>query len=146
MTEHPKIKSRMLIAVNVQTLEIESSQDAAPSAPKIEIELPDGVTKQIALFKSSNIPGQDLAEFSISAFGSHILSGFANNDLSIESGTSEAAPLIAGTCVLIKQKHPEWNGVKIVEQIKNTVMPVSKRFQSFYGLGILNASNALEAR
>jgi len=48
--------------------------------------------------------------------------GTGNGSL-IESGTSMATPMTAGTAALVKQAHPSWGGDKIKAAIQNTADP-----------------------
>ena len=45
------------------------------------------------------------------------------NGFVIESGTSMATPMTAGTAALVKQAHPDWTGTQIKAAIENTADP-----------------------
>jgi subtilisin family serine protease len=45
------------------------------------------------------------------------------NGFVVESGTSMATPMTAGTAALVKQAHPDWTGTQIKAAIENTADP-----------------------
>lgn len=140
LAAHPQIGPRLLIAINAADRSKRSGiHDYQINFPNV-ISLPNGYAIDIDLFWSSNYPGQDLKDFAVSAFGSHVISGWKTQEdqlFSSESGTSEAAPLIASLCTLWKQKDPSLTGPQIVQKVKDTVIPIGH--EEFFGKGLINA-------
>ena len=138
---HPKIGPRLLIAVNAQPDQQIFGHDLQHPTT-----LASG--KEISLFYSSNIPGENLWSFSVSAYGARNLSAWAGGGtadaFSIESGTSEAAPQIASLCALLKEKYPHMTASNIVERIKRSATAVPAAMRPIYGWGVIHAGRALE--
>ncbi|WP_010541204.1 type VII secretion-associated serine protease mycosin [Dietzia alimentaria] len=54
------------------------------------------------------------------------------------SGTSFAAPFVAGTAALIRQAHPELTARQVVERIKNTAIPAAGGHDFAVGHGVVD--------
>lgn len=85
--------------------------------------------------------------------GSRILSTIPNNTIDFSSGTSMAAPHVAGVAALILQKNPLLTGEQVRNIIKrsarkvgdmnyNTVTPLGT-YNTYYGYGLVKADQAL---
>lgn len=121
-SENPDISSRMLIVMNVY---IEKN------------------TNKIERFYSSNWPGKDLHDYTVSAFGTEVVSAYSQEASKLfytESGTSQAAAKVSGFCLLIEQFHKDRNHLitssEIVDFVKQTATPLGdpKKF----GKGLIN--------
>lgn len=76
--------------------------------------------------------------------GSDIKSAYLNGSYQTLSGTSMAAPHVAGTCALIKKQHKDWTP----EMIKSAVVSTAKSINldvMTEGNGIVNAFKAVNA-
>ncbi|WP_052102402.1 S8 family peptidase [Porphyromonas gingivicanis] len=89
----------------------------------------------------------------IVAPGSDILSTVPGNSVALNSGTSMAAPHVAGVAALILQKNPSLTGEQVRNIIKrsarkvgdmnyNTVTPLGT-YNTYYGYGLVKADQAL---
>lgn len=81
--------------------------------------------------------------------GEYILStsAHANNAtyISSESGTSFAAPMVAGLAALMKAKYPTLSNADIRTIIQNACIPLGNGYEAYkYGHGIINVANALD--
>ena len=65
----------------------------------------------------------------------------------VESGTSMATPMTAGTAALVKQAHPNWNGSQIKAAIMNTADPSLNTGYSVRraGAGVVQAQRAVNS-
>ncbi|RLI40708.1 hypothetical protein DRO69_12550, partial [Candidatus Bathyarchaeota archaeon] len=59
------------------------------------------------------------------------------------SGTSIAAPQIAGAIVLLKESHPDWTLEMLKAAMLTRAVPMEGGVNNAYGYGVVNASNAL---
>ncbi|WP_035179401.1 S8 family peptidase [Alkalihalobacterium bogoriense] len=81
----------------------------------------------------------------VTAPGEHIPSLFPNNNYVVMSGTSMAAPHVAGLAGLIKAANPELTNKQIYRIIKKSSEDLGRRGRDpFYGHGEINVSNALQ--
>lgn len=78
----------------------------------------------------------------LSAPGVGVRSTYPGNQYRLWSGTSMAAPFVAGTVALLAEMHPSWNLVQMMERISETVQPVVGDNGDF-GAGALDAGAAL---
>ena len=82
----------------------------------------------------------------ISAPGNHIMSTAINDSYEYMSGTSMAAPLVAGLAGLIKSQNPNWTNVQIANQIlmsADNIDELNPQYIGMLGSGRINALNAL---
>jgi len=82
----------------------------------------------------------------ISAPGNHMLSTVLDDSYGYMSGTSMAAPLVAGLAGLIKSQNPNWTNVQIANQIlmsADNIDELNPQFIGMLGSGRINALNAL---
>ena len=82
----------------------------------------------------------------ISAPGNHMLSTALDDSYEYMSGTSMAAPLVAGLAGLIKSQNPNWTNVQIANQIlmsADNIDDLNPQFVGMLGSGRINALNAL---
>lgn len=61
-----------------------------------------------------------------------------------DSGTSMAAPHVAGAAVLLAQKHPEWTGQQIKDALMSTTVPTPEYSPYQAGTGRLNVGAAYQ--
>jgi subtilisin family serine protease len=81
---------------------------------------------------------------SLAAPGIQITSTRNNNLFGAESGTSLAAPIVAGVAALLSAQHPDWSPAQIALQLEQTAQdrgPVG--VDPYYGHGLLDAYRAL---
>ncbi|RME75970.1 MAG: peptidase S8 [Chloroflexi bacterium] len=80
----------------------------------------------------------------ISAPGSSIYSTYLYNGYTTLSGTSQAAPHVAGVAALIWAAHPEWSQDEVRDQLNATAQDLGESgWDSLYGYGLVDASAAL---
>ncbi len=79
----------------------------------------------------------------LGAPGVDILSTGLNNGYVLASGTSRAAPLIAGVAALVKDLHPEWTYNRVVNQVLSTVNELPALRDITVTGGRLNAARAV---
>ena len=77
----------------------------------------------------------------VAAPGENIFSTLPNSNFDFISGTSMAAPHVAGLAALIKSKHPAFNNREIENIIRNTTDPIAT--DKYIGTGRINAYRAL---
>jgi|GEM_PF-5844100 len=115
------IASRMLIVVNVYNDE-------------------SGNTVKLCPF--SNWPGKLLKDYTVSAFGTDVVSGWSKvgEVFSAKSGTSQAAPKVSGFCLLIEQFHKDKGKLitasEIVDFVKRTAKPIGDSEK--FGKGLID--------
>lgn len=84
---------------------------------------------------------------SVSATGSGILSTVFNNNYGTSSGTSMAAPVVAGLAALMVHHYPDWDPLRIKGQIVSSanasIYNANQNFRYKLGGGLLDAENAL---
>jgi hypothetical protein len=121
-SEIPDISSRMLIVANVY---IDKEDD------------------QIKRFYSGNWPGKDLHNYTVSAFGTDVVSGYSLEGSEVfhaVSGTSQAVPKVSGFCLLIEQFHKDKGQLitasEIVDFVKQTAKPLGD--PEIFGKGLMN--------
>ncbi|MEX1230625.1 MAG: S8 family serine peptidase [Planctomycetaceae bacterium] len=95
---------------------------------------------QMASFSNYSQSAVDLA-----APGVSIVSTFRGGGYAIGSGTSMAAPHVAGVAALVWGLHPEWNYEQVLEQVMGTVDPLSSLEGLTSSGGRLNAARAVGA-
>src|SRR5262249_55968843 len=72
--------------------------------------------ENLASFSNYGATSVDLA-----APGVSILSTTPNNTYSTYSGTSMATPHVTGVLALVRDQHPEWTYLQVINQVLNTV-------------------------
>ncbi|MFA4878347.1 MAG: S8 family peptidase [Methanoregula sp.] len=78
---------------------------------------------------------------SISAPGVNIRSTIPGSTYATYSGTSMAAPHVAGVAALVYSAHPDWTNEQVRDQIVSTATPLGNSW--FYGAGLVNATAAV---
>ncbi|SER41775.1 Serine protease, subtilisin family [Salipaludibacillus aurantiacus] len=80
----------------------------------------------------------------VTAPGEHIPSTFTGDEYVMMSGTSMAAPHVAGIASLIRSHNPDLSNEEVYEKIRKTSTDLGPRgFDPFYGHGMVNAADAL---
>lgn len=77
----------------------------------------------------------------LSAPGQNILSTVPDNRFEVASGTSMAAPHVAGVAALVLSRHPEFTPVQVEDILRNAVDPIQTAV--YCGAGRLNAWRAV---
>lgn len=77
----------------------------------------------------------------VSAPGVNIRSTVPGADYKTYSGTSMAAPHVAGVAALVYSAHPDWTAQQVREQIISTATPLGN--SRLYGAGLVNATAAV---
>lgn len=95
----------------------------------------------------ANFSNYGKASVDLAAPGVDILSLWLGNSYISNSGTSMAAPLVAGAAALIKSLHPDWTFAQIKNQILVTVDVFENKFwkDKVATNGRLNVARAVEA-
>ncbi|MFI7604278.1 S8 family serine peptidase [Micromonospora sp. NPDC049366] len=117
---------------------------------------------QVAAFSSagpSNLNAGDLLKPDISAPGQDIAAAFSpaggGNDFAVESGTSMAAPHIAGIAALVLAKHPDWSPAAVRSALMTTAVDTTDKGNPIkigsydatplnYGAGQVNPGGAFD--
>lgn len=101
-----------------------NSGDTTRHYPAAEDE--DGV---IAVAASNE--ARALAEFStrgtwvqLTAPGDNIIGAVPGNRYAVWSGTSMAAPMVAGAAALLRSQQPTWSPTRVYQQLRNTAVPL----------------------
>src|SRR5207248_10926840 len=94
----------------------------------------------IALFSNYGATSVDLG-----APGLSIVSTTRNNTYNNFSGTSMAAPYVAGVLALVKSLHPDWHYYRVIDQVFRTVTPVAALQGKTVTGGQVNAYRAVTA-
>lgn len=79
----------------------------------------------------------------LGAPGVNIASTYNGNGYVWSSGTSMAAPHVAGVVALVQSQNPGWNSGQVVNQILSTTRPISSLAGKSVTGGLLNAADAL---
>lgn len=98
-------------------------------------------------FENDTEPGSNYGVYSVdvAAPGSAIISTDINNELyKYRSGTSMAAPYVAGIAALIKSNNPSFTPLQIKAAICGTVQQLGKLYAIAHDGGIVNAEAAVE--
>ncbi|MFF3028662.1 S8 family serine peptidase [Microbacterium sp. NPDC057944] len=72
----------------------------------------------------------------------------ADGTLASWSGTSGAAPIVAGVAALVRSAHPDMSAANVINRIIKTAVPapgMTKAPDPLYGYGLLNAEGAVTA-
>ena len=79
--------------------------------------------------------------------GSGILSTYPDNTYGFNSGTSMAAPVVAGLAAMVKAANPDYTAQQVSEQIRVTCDPIdgsnSSQLEGLLGNGRVNADRAI---
>lgn len=84
----------------------------------------------------------------ISAPSEGLLGVSADGTLAEWSGTSGAAPIVAGVAALVRAAHPDMDAANVINRIIKTAIPVdgvTKVPDPLYGYGLLDAAKAVSA-
>jgi len=82
----------------------------------------------------------------VSAPGYEIYATVPGNWYNYLNGTSMASPVAAGVAALVKQKHPEYNPLQVIEHVKqccDDIYSINEGFEGLLGKGRVNAYNAV---
>ncbi|RNA69307.1 S8 family peptidase [Alteribacter keqinensis] len=79
-------------------------------------------------------------ELEIMAPGVSIQSTYLSNSYRALNGTSMAAPHVAGTAALVKQRYPHLTNSQIRNRLNQTAIPLGNSF--YFGNGLVDAENA----
>ena len=79
----------------------------------------------------------------LSAPGVGVRSTYPGGTYRLWSGTSMAAPFVAGACALLAEHHPDWSLVEAMTRLGETAHPVAGT-EGQFGAGALDAGAALE--
>lgn len=85
----------------------------------------------------------------ISAPSEGLLGVSADGTLASWSGTSGAAPIVAGIAALIRAAHPDIKAIDVINRIIKTAIPVDgaeKPSDPLYGYGLVDAAAAIDAK
>lgn len=85
----------------------------------------------------------------ISAPSEGLLGVSADGEVVSWSGTSGAAPIVAGVAALIRSAHPDIKAVDVINRIIKTAIPVEdavKPRDPLYGFGLVDAAAAISAK
>lgn len=86
------------------------------------------------------------SDVTVAAPGVDIEVPYPNGQYGLRSGSSQAAPWVAGEAALIIGKHPDWTAGQVVRVIiENTVQAAGKRIDDRVGYGVIDPLKALEA-
>lgn len=81
----------------------------------------------------------------IAAPGDYIYSTYLDNSFDVMSGTSMAAPHVAGVLALMKEKFPHYTNVQLRDALVNNTLDLgAKGWDPFYGFGLVQADFLLE--
>ena len=90
------------------------------------------------LFSNYGLTTVDLA-----APGVDILSTVRNGGYGLSNGTSMASPHVTGVIALVRDQHPDWGYAQVINQVLQTVDPVSSMDGRTVTGGRLNAASAV---
>ena len=79
----------------------------------------------------------------LAAPGVDILSTYRNNSYGYSTGTSMASPHVAGVIALVRDQHPDWSYAQAINQVLQTVDPISAMEGITTTGGRLNAAAAV---
>ncbi|MFT4136296.1 S8 family serine peptidase [Microbacterium sp.] len=83
----------------------------------------------------------------VSAPSEQLLGVSADGQVVVWSGTSGAAPLVAGVAALVRSAHPELDAANVINRIIQTARPVTDtRPDVLYGWGLVDAEAAVTAQ
>ena len=86
------------------------------------------------------------SDVTVAAPGVDIEVPYPNGQYGLRSGSSQAAPWVAGEAALIIGKHPDWTVGQVVRVIiENTVQAAGKRIDDRVGYGVIDPLKALGA-
>jgi subtilisin family serine protease len=86
------------------------------------------------------------SDVTVAAPGVDIEVPYPNGQYGLRSGSSQAAPWVAGEAALIIGKHPDWTAGQVVRVIiENTVQAAGKRIDDRVGYGVIDPLKALGA-
>ena len=99
-----------------------------------------------SVFSNFNLKGQRTKD--ISAPGTRILSlsdGYSGGDYTIKSGTSQAAPCIAGVAALVYAVNPGFSPAQVTDILYGSAKDIGKAgWDEEFGYGCVNAKKAVE--
>lgn len=85
----------------------------------------------------------------VASTGTGILSTVFNGQYALNSGTSMAAPVVAGLAALVRHRYPDWSPERIIGQIRGTANPtiyaVNPNHTDKLGGGLADAFRAVTA-
>lgn len=146
-SQHPIIKQRALIAVNVEPAVRSKSEQGfswggSKEHPKQTITFSNGQSHDLQLYYSSNYPGadKDLQELTVAALGGHTVAD-KEDEFIWECGTSFSAPRVAGLVALMDEYYKslgqKLTGPELVGRLKkNCICP--EGFETMFGNGVID--------
>jgi subtilisin family serine protease len=97
-----------------------------------------GSSDSLSFYSSYGLTTVDIA-----APGTNVLSTWLGTRTQKMSGTSMAAPVVAGAAALLKAAHPDWTAKEIKARLLETVDPISSMKSKILSGGRLNVGRAL---
>jgi type VII secretion-associated serine protease mycosin len=79
----------------------------------------------------------------VAAPGVDIVSTVPKGGQCVDSGTSFAAPYVAGVAALLRQKYPDWSAAEIVARVEQTAQRTDRGRNNFIGWGVVDPVAAL---
>lgn len=131
---HSEIKKRLLIVISLEERpKREAFEKNALKIDPIEVVFPNNEARYVRPALESNIPlNNGWESCAISSLGTNILFP----DGSKSSGTSLAAPTVAGLCALVREVYPDLMGDEVVEHIKSHAIQLYNN--TLFGHGLIN--------
>lgn len=103
-----------------------------------------GLKKDGTSSQGSSAPGITIA---LSAPAENLVGALPDNKYADWSGSSGAAPIVAGVAALIRSKYPDLNAANVINRLVSTAKPAGNPIpNNTYGYGLLDADAAVNAQ